>query len=124
MCCAYKSDGEKDMGKILNILYQALVYPDERKYLRTLPAHIRVKFQLNNDKLSAVGSWNPQKNKCVQLLCPSCRLVHFVLRDTQLHQARSLTIYYKAWDTIQYTSIFERCFSARLTSTFSFPGFG
>jgi putative phosphoesterase len=50
--CAYKTDTEKEMGKISISYTNALVKPDERKYLRTLPAHIRVEFQLNKDKLS------------------------------------------------------------------------
>ena len=50
--CAYKSDGEKDMGKISISYTNSLVRPDERRYLRTLPAHIRVEYQLNNDKLN------------------------------------------------------------------------
>lgn len=50
--CAYKSDNEKDMGKISISYTNSLVRVDERKYLRTLPTHIRVEFQLNNDKLN------------------------------------------------------------------------
>lgn len=50
--CAYKTDTEKDMGKISISYTNSLVKPDERRYLRTLPAHIRVEFQLNNDKLN------------------------------------------------------------------------
>jgi putative phosphoesterase len=50
--CAYKTDAEKDMGKISISYTNSLVKPEERKYLRTLPAHIRVEFQLNNDKLN------------------------------------------------------------------------
>ena len=50
--CAYKTDTEKDMGKISISYTNSLVKPDERQYLRTLPAHIRVEFQLNNDKLN------------------------------------------------------------------------
>ncbi len=50
--CAYKTDTEKDMGKISISYTNSLVKPEERKYLRTLPAHIRVEFQLNNDKLN------------------------------------------------------------------------
>ena len=50
--CAYKTDSEKDMGKISISYTNSLVKPEERKYLRTLPAHIRVEFQLNNDKLT------------------------------------------------------------------------
>jgi putative phosphoesterase len=50
--CAYKTEPEKDMGKISISYTNAIVKPDERKYLRTLPAHIKVEFQLNNDKLN------------------------------------------------------------------------
>jgi putative phosphoesterase len=49
--CAYKSEPEKDMGKISISFTNNLVKPEERKYLRTLPAHIRVEYQLNNDHL-------------------------------------------------------------------------
>jgi putative phosphoesterase len=50
--CAYKTDNEKDMGKISISYTNSLVKPDERRYLRTLPAHIKIEFQLNNDKLT------------------------------------------------------------------------
>lgn len=49
--CAYKTTEETDMGKISISYTNHLVQPEERKYLRTLPAHIRVEFQLNNDRL-------------------------------------------------------------------------
>jgi hypothetical protein len=50
--CAYKTVGEKDMGKLSISYTNSIVKPEERKYLRTLPAHIKVEFQLNNDKLN------------------------------------------------------------------------
>ncbi len=50
--CAYKTDKEKDMGKISISYTNSLVKPEERFYLRTLPAHIKVEFQLNEDKLN------------------------------------------------------------------------
>ena len=50
--CAYKTDIEKDMGKISISFTNATVKSEERNYLRTLPAHIRVEFHLNNDKLN------------------------------------------------------------------------
>lgn len=50
--CAYKTEIEKDMGKISISYTNSIVQPEERKYLRTLPAHIKVDFQLNNDKLN------------------------------------------------------------------------
>jgi predicted phosphodiesterase len=50
--CAYKTDTEKEMGAISISYTNSIVKEEERKYLRTLPAHIRVEFQLNNDKLN------------------------------------------------------------------------
>jgi len=50
--CAYKTDVEKDMGKISISYTNSIVKENERKYLRTLPAHIKVEFQLNEDKLN------------------------------------------------------------------------
>ena len=61
--CAYKTQEETDMGKISISFTNHLVQPEERKYLRTLPAHIRLEFQLNDDKLNVLlvhGS--PRKN--------------------------------------------------------------
>lgn len=50
--CAYKTDTEKEMGKISISYTNSVVRPEEREYLRTLPAHIKLEFQLNNDKLN------------------------------------------------------------------------
>ncbi len=50
--CAYKTESEKEMGKISISFTNSIVKPEERKYLRTLPAHIKIEFQLNNDKLN------------------------------------------------------------------------
>lgn len=50
--CAYKTDIEKANGSISIAYTNEIVTADERRYLRTLPAHIRVEFQLNNDKLN------------------------------------------------------------------------
>jgi predicted phosphodiesterase len=49
--CAYKSDSEKDMGSQSIAFTNQLVGPDERHYLRTLPAHMQLEFQLNNERL-------------------------------------------------------------------------
>jgi predicted phosphodiesterase len=49
--CAYKTDDEKANGALSISYTNELVKEEERKYLRTLPAHIKVAFQLNNDKL-------------------------------------------------------------------------
>jgi predicted phosphodiesterase len=48
--CAYKTDEEKANGAISISLTNEIVKEEERNYLRTLPAHIKVEFQLNQDK--------------------------------------------------------------------------
>jgi putative phosphoesterase len=50
--CAYREDREKEMGKISISYTNSIMRPAERKYLRTLPAHIKIEFKLNNDKLN------------------------------------------------------------------------
>jgi predicted phosphodiesterase len=50
--CAYKTDQEKANGAVSISFTNSLVKDEERKYLRTLPAHIKVEFQLNNDQLN------------------------------------------------------------------------
>jgi predicted phosphodiesterase len=49
--CAYKTEEDKAMGTQSIALTNALVKEDERRYLRTLPAHIQLEYQLNNDHL-------------------------------------------------------------------------
>lgn len=50
--CAYKTDLEKEMGKVSISYTNQIVGDKERAYLRTLPSHIRLEYQLNNDKLN------------------------------------------------------------------------
>lgn len=50
--CAYKTDQEKDNGKISISFTNSIIKEEERSYLRTLPAHLKVEFQLNGDKLN------------------------------------------------------------------------
>jgi hypothetical protein len=50
--CAYKTDEEKANGAVSISLTNELVKDEERRYLRTLPAHIHIEFQLNNDKMN------------------------------------------------------------------------
>jgi putative phosphoesterase len=50
--CAYKTEEEKANGKVSISYTNQVVRDEERDYLRTLPAHIRVEFQLNQDKLN------------------------------------------------------------------------
>jgi len=50
--CAYKTDIEKSNGAISISYTNSIMEPSERAYLRTLPAHIKIEFQLNEDKLN------------------------------------------------------------------------
>jgi putative phosphoesterase len=50
--CAYKTDHDKANGNVSISFTNSIMKDEERKYLRTLPAHIRVEFQLNEDKLN------------------------------------------------------------------------
>ncbi|HKP32861.1 MAG TPA: metallophosphoesterase [Chitinophagaceae bacterium] len=50
--CAYKTDNEKANGAVSISFTNKITGAQEREYLRSLPAHIRVEFQLNNDKLN------------------------------------------------------------------------
>lgn len=50
--CAYKTDEEKANGAVSISYTNQVVKKEERAYLRTLPAHIKIEFQLNNDKLN------------------------------------------------------------------------
>lgn len=50
--CAYKTDEEKEMGKVSISYTNEITGDEERRYLRTLPAHIHVEYQLNEDKLN------------------------------------------------------------------------
>ena len=50
--CAYKTDEEKELGKVSISYTNEVVNEDERNYMRTLPTHIKLEFQLNKDKLN------------------------------------------------------------------------
>ena len=50
--CAYKEEHDKDMGKISISFTNSIMKQDEREYLRTLPVHLKLEFQLNEDKLN------------------------------------------------------------------------
>ncbi|MES2389627.1 MAG: metallophosphoesterase family protein [Bacteroidota bacterium] len=52
--CAYKTDEEKDLGKVSISYTNEVIKPEQRAYLRTLPAHIRLEFQLNDDMLNVL----------------------------------------------------------------------
>jgi putative phosphoesterase len=42
--CAYKTDAEKQMGAVSISFTNSIVGQEERQYLKTLPAHIRIEF--------------------------------------------------------------------------------
>lgn len=50
--CAYKTEAEKSNGQISISYTNERIGETERQYLRTLPAHIKLEFQLNEDKLN------------------------------------------------------------------------
>ncbi|KAA2242690.1 metallophosphoesterase family protein [Chitinophaga agrisoli] len=50
--CAYKTDAEKANGAVSISFTNQIVEEKERQYLRTLPAHLKIEFQLNNDRLN------------------------------------------------------------------------
>jgi predicted phosphodiesterase len=47
--CAYKTEEEKAMGKISISYTNSIVGEDERRYLRSLPAHIRIEFNVGGE---------------------------------------------------------------------------
>ena len=50
--CAYKTDEEKANGAISIAYTNEIVKQEQRNYLRSLPAHINVSFQLNDDTIN------------------------------------------------------------------------
>lgn len=50
--CAYTSDHEKEMGAISISFTNGIMGDDERKYLRSLPSHIRIDFLNGKEPLS------------------------------------------------------------------------
>ena len=49
--CAYKTDDEKDNGAVSIGFTNEIMQPEERRYLRELPWHLRVEFEMND------GDW-------------------------------------------------------------------
>jgi len=52
--CAYKTDDEKANGKVSISFTNEIMKDEQRAYLRTLPAHIRLEFQLSDKPLSVL----------------------------------------------------------------------
>jgi len=52
--CAYKTDIDKSLGKVSISYTNSAIGENEREYLRTLPAHIRVEFNLSQDTFNVL----------------------------------------------------------------------
>lgn len=52
--CAYKTELEKANGSISIAYTNSIINPEERAYLRTLPAHIKIEFQLHQNTLNVL----------------------------------------------------------------------
>lgn len=50
--CAYKTDHDKSNGEQSITYTNSVVKPEERRYLRALPSHIRLEYQLNEEKFN------------------------------------------------------------------------
>jgi predicted phosphodiesterase len=50
--CAYKTDHDKSNGEQSIAYTNSVVKAEERKYLRALPSHIRLEYQLNEEKFN------------------------------------------------------------------------
>ncbi|HET8887018.1 MAG TPA: metallophosphoesterase family protein [Salinimicrobium sp.] len=50
--CAYKTDEEKANGAVSISFTNETINEKNRQYLRTLPAHIKIEFQLNDDQFN------------------------------------------------------------------------
>lgn len=71
--CAYKAEDEKAMGKISISYTNETVGKAERAYLRTLPTHIRVEFQLGHTEGQL---WQQQRPFVLMLVHGSPRRVN------------------------------------------------
>lgn len=52
--CAYKTETDKAMGKISIAFTNSIIKSEGRNYLRTLPAHLKIEFQLNDDSFNVL----------------------------------------------------------------------
>ncbi|RYY83813.1 MAG: metallophosphoesterase [Chitinophagaceae bacterium] len=50
--CAYKTEEDRNMGKVSISFTNSVIGDDERAYLRSLPAHIRVEFRFDEVRLN------------------------------------------------------------------------
>ncbi len=52
--CAYRSEAEKEMGKISIAYTNSIIQSDERMYLASLPAHIKIEFRSQHNTFNLV----------------------------------------------------------------------
>ncbi|HEU5145102.1 MAG TPA: metallophosphoesterase family protein [Chryseosolibacter sp.] len=52
--CAYKTDHDRSNGEQSIAYTNSVVLPEERKYLRNLPSHIRLEYQLNEERFDVL----------------------------------------------------------------------
>lgn len=83
--CAYREEEEKAMGKVSISYTNSVVGAAERRYLRTLPTHIRVEFEMGHDEAHL---WNQQPPLTLMLVHGSPRKVNEYLFEDR--PARSL----------------------------------
>ena len=74
--CAYREEDEKEMGKVSIAYTNQAVGEAERAYLRTLPTHIRIEFELGYDGSRSAGAGQPSGNLWQQQTPVSLLLVH------------------------------------------------
>lgn len=112
--CAYKTDHEKANGAVSISFTNQIVKPDERKYLRSLPSHIRLEYQLNEEKFDVLGvHGSPRKvneylfvdrdeksllrimeqaNAHIMLFGHTHKPYHRILKDEQGHYRHAINI--------------------------------
>lgn len=112
--CAYKTDHEKANGAVSISFTNQIVKPEERQYLRSLPSHIRLEYQLNEEKFDVLGvHGSPRKvneylfidrdeksllrimeqaNAHIMLFGHTHKPYHRILKDEQGHYRHSINI--------------------------------
>lgn len=50
--CAYKTERDREMGSLSIAYTNHVIYPDNRRFLRDLPAHMRIEFRNGSDEIN------------------------------------------------------------------------
>ncbi len=74
--CAYREEEEKANGKVSIAYTNEVIGANERQYLRTLPTHIRIEFELGNAGSGSAGAGQPPENFWQQQTPFTLMLVH------------------------------------------------